>query len=1768
MKDRSHKPVAAAVFHEAAAQRPARRALNRRGPAPLVLEQRVMFDGAIVDTAIAAERTATDTATADKTVDNTQAPVPAAVTSPATASETARHEILFIEDNVDNFQQLVAGVKNGVEVVVLDHTRDGIQQMVDAVKGSGPLDAIHLVSHGAEGQIELGAVSLTNFNIDSYRDQLAALGASLTSNGDFLIYGCDVAATPAGQSLIATLGAMTGADVAASTNTTGGSAYGGDWTLEASTGPIETTVFDGGADYGSRLTTIALTSASSTWVPVLNGSIFDPGQDLQAQSAIDLVGNSSNTLLYMKYDSGADNVIGTADDEIAFRVRMDQAVDNQSNYNGYTWMGIDVDKDNDLDVFVMAFMNSSKQFTLNMYQAGSGAQTSPSTTALDSQHPTALSGASYSLGLVTSIDSGGTANVDGDSNNDYFLSFKVNASTFFNNLNGKTLTGQGTTISGVNKDTSLQFVLATAQNENALNGDVGGYGTADSSSATYASKGIFVVTSFGDPASATVAASDTTPPTVTITSDKTALKAGDTATLSFTFSEDVGTSFTAGDVTLESGSLSNFTKIDATHYTATYTPAADTTDSSMVASIGVGKFTDTAGTPNANTAAATLNLGIDTQLPLISGPSGAAGDAVAAKTINENITAVHTFTASETVNWSIVGGEDQAKFQIDASGHLSFVSAPDYENPTDGSTSGTNTYIVQVKAVDAAGNAALQTVTVSIADVNESGPDSTAPTVGSGQSFVYAENQAQNASIGTVIASDNIGVTGFRFTDTGTATSADGYFAIAGNGAVTITAAGVAAGVAQNDFETAPNSFTYAVQAGDAAGNWSASETIALAVTNADEVAPAFTSSTTANAAESQNLLYTAQATDNVDFTNHTVTYSLKSGVGDVAALSINATTGAVTLASGNLDFATKSGYSFTVIASDATGNTREQAVAVSVTSNDQTPPTVTITSDKAALKSGETATLTFTFSEDVGSSFAASDIAVESGSVTNLTKVDATHYTATYTPATSTTDSSMVVTVGIGTFSDVASNANAVAGTLDLAVDTLAPVITGPASATGTTSARSVAENTTAVHTFTASETVSWSIGGGEDQGKFQIDSNGNLSFKTAPDYETPTDGNTSGLNTYVVQVNATDNAGNVSAQTVTVTVTNVNEAPAAGNASITTNEDTAKSGSLPAASDVDGDTVTYTKAGDPAHGAVTVNTDGSYTYTPSANYNGADSFSYTISDGNGGTNTYTVSITVDPVNDAPVASTVAPTAGTVGTPLTPLTVPVFTDIDGPTISYSATLSDGSPLPAWLSFDPATRTFSGTPPAHADGSYVLKVTGSDGTLSDSVSFTLTVQNPQASDRVASITSMTKDTGSSPTDFITSDGSANRTVTGTLDAALGQNEVVQVSFDGGATWNTATTNGTAWSIVDGGAHGADWTIQARVTNTAADVAGTAASRAVTLDTTAPATPTVDTLSTTSTTPVLSGTANVKSGELLQVRVNGATYDVVPQGGKWTLDLASATPVSGTLGTIVAGNSYDVAATIKDAAGNAASDLTTSELHVSVPPTPPVTTPVPVNTAPLPTPVDIAPQAPVPPQIPEPRPMEMSPVVPGSVVGNDSIKFGSGQGARSSESFSELNIRRDAALSDVYTRSEGFRTVVAKADDPALVLFQGVPDQYAEAGSHISMTVPADAFAHTQPKAVVRLVATLQDGRPLPTWVQFNSQTGQLSGDVPKGLVSELRVKLIARDMEGREATALFRINVGTVKGTNGKTGLSEQLRRSGMPAARDGRPAAPVQPRR
>lgn len=111
--------------------------------------------------------------------------------------------------------------------------------------------------------------------------------------------------------------------------------------------------------------------------------------------------------------------------------------------------------------------------------------------------------------------------------------------------------------------------------------------------------------------------------------------------------------------------------------------------------------------------------------------------------------------------------------------------------------------------------------------------DMTAPVVSSA-TFSYAENQAAGYGVGTVAATDGVGVTAFEIA-TG---NSSGYFAIDAAGNITLTEAGAAAATAANDYETAPNAFALGVVAKDAAGNTSAVANVAIQVTDVDDVAP------------------------------------------------------------------------------------------------------------------------------------------------------------------------------------------------------------------------------------------------------------------------------------------------------------------------------------------------------------------------------------------------------------------------------------------------------------------------------------------------------------------------------------------------------------------------------------------------------------------------------------------------------------------------------------------------------------------------------------------------------------------------------------------------------------------------------------------------------------------------------------------------------------------------------------------------------------------
>jgi VCBS repeat-containing protein len=219
-----------------------------------------------------------------------------------------------------------------------------------------------------------------------------------------------------------------------------------------------------------------------------------------------------------------------------------------------------------------------------------------------------------------------------------------------------------------------------------------------------------------------------------------------------------------------------------------------------------------------------------------------------------------------------------------------------------------------------------------------------------------------------------------------------------------------------------------------------------------------------------------------------------------------------------------------------------------------------------------------------------------------------------------------------------------------------------------------------------------------------------------------------------------ATDGTADSNVATVTVTVSSVNDAPVAVNDSASTTEDTAvRVAVIPNDTDLDGDALAV-KAGSisaPAHGTATLITSGpdagKILYTPDANYNGPDSFTYRATDGTANSNIATVSITVNPANDAPSVSVDVVNGATslaVNEGNTSVNTGTFADIDSSSVSITATVNgqpygtiaqSSGPAGAWTWTYPTTDEL---------GPVTVTITATDGEgASTSTTFSFTVLN-------------------------------------------------------------------------------------------------------------------------------------------------------------------------------------------------------------------------------------------------------------------------------------------------------------------------------------------------------------------------------------------------------------------------------------------------------
>ena len=600
----------------------------------------------------------------------------------------------------------------------------------------------------------------------------------------------------------------------------------------------------------------------------------------------------------------------------------------------------------------------------------------------------------------------------------------------------------------------------------------------------------------------------------------------------------------------------------------------------------------------------------------------------------------------DTLTYSLVSGPAEGSVTVNADGSYSFDPGSDFQDLGVGETREVSfTYEV----ADGQGGTDQASVTVTVTGAND-GPQASGGTLGG--------TEDGGAVAGNLSASD---VDGDSLT----------YSLVSGpaEGSVTVNADGSYSFDPGSDFqdlgvgETRDVSFTYEVSDGQG-GTDQASVTVT--VTGANDGPQA--SGGTLGATEDGGAVAGNLSASDVD--GDTLTYSLVSGPAE-GSVTVNAD-GSYSFDPGadfqDLGVGETRDVSFTYEVADGQGGTDQASVTVTVTGANDGPQasggTLGATEDGGAVAGNLSASDvdgdTLTYSLVSGPA---------EGSVT--VNADGSY---SFNPGSDFQD------LGVGETRDVSFTyevADGQGGTDQASVTvTVTGANDGPQASGGTLGATEdggvVAGNLSA--SDVDGDTLTYSLVSGPAEGSVTVNADGSYSFDPGSDFQDLGVGETRDVSfTYEVA----DGQGGTDQASVTVTVTGANDGPQASGGTLGATEDGgAVAGNL-SASDVDGDSLTYSLVSGPAEGSVTVNADGSYSFDPGSDFQDLGvgetrdvSFTYEVADGQGGTDQASVTVTVTGANDGPQAS-----GGTLGATEDGGAVAgnlSASDVDGDTLTYS----------------------------------------------------------------------------------------------------------------------------------------------------------------------------------------------------------------------------------------------------------------------------------------------------------------------------------------------------------------------------------------------------------------------------------------------------------------------------------------------------------------
>jgi protocadherin Fat 4 len=209
----------------------------------------------------------------------------------------AFREIAFIDPAISHLDLFVAGLRPGVEAVLLPRNRDALAAIASVLEGNAGLDAIHIVAHGRPGELSFAAGALNIKTIDQHRAELAQIGDALGSDGTIALWSCETGAGWQGACFVEALERATGAEIAASQGLIGAASKGGTWNFGterfiAAQAPLTTAAIQ---TYEGVMATVTTTAGTDTFTGTGGANNTTSGTDqinvatgtIQAADSID-----------------------------------------------------------------------------------------------------------------------------------------------------------------------------------------------------------------------------------------------------------------------------------------------------------------------------------------------------------------------------------------------------------------------------------------------------------------------------------------------------------------------------------------------------------------------------------------------------------------------------------------------------------------------------------------------------------------------------------------------------------------------------------------------------------------------------------------------------------------------------------------------------------------------------------------------------------------------------------------------------------------------------------------------------------------------------------------------------------------------------------------------------------------------------------------------------------------------------------------------------------------------------------------------------------------------------------------------------------------------------------------------------------------------------------------------------------------------------------------------------------------------------------------